>query len=564
MKNRIIFYNLIISVSALLMMFVVGIVVARNNNYEHSKLRIIELAHAYADGYNGDNSITQVNNSDIRITIIAQDGKVIADSLYTDVSTLDNHINRPEIQSAINENPSAAIRYSDSLGLDMIYYALKVDNLDDYVFIRIALPIESINSYIFKTIPSMLIILVLSILAVVLMSVYVSRKALYPYSLVKNSLIAINAGNYKKLMPTNSYEEINATINDINDISEKLDYSFNRYREQTAKLDYIINHINDGIIAVNVKNEISLINTVAMHIFNSNHNVLGKNVNFLTNDAMIINAIKQCIDKEENALYEIVIDKRNYLVTVKNISGWERNIEDKIAVLILSDITINKNNEKLRSEFFANASHELKTPLTSIKGFNELVEIENKDKNLIKYITQIAKESDRMLTLINDMLKLSDLENKINLERVPINVAEIAMEVMSSLKIIADEHSTTISVKGEGIINAEAEHIYELIKNLTENAVKYNNIGGTVNIIITDRKDKLTIEVSDNGIGIDSKHQARIFERFYRVEKSRSRGTGGTGLGLAIVKHICELYDAQLTLKSRTGIGTTVLVVFRK
>ena len=327
---------------------------------------------------------------------------------------------------------------------------------------------------------------------------------------------------------------------------------------------FIINHINDGIIAVNVKNEISLINTVAMHIFNSNHNVLGKNVNFLTNDAMIINAIKQCIDKEENALYEIVIDKRNYLVTVKNISGWERNIEDKIAVLILSDITINKNNEKLRSEFFANASHELKTPLTSIKGFNELVEIENKDKNLIKYITQIAKESDRMLTLINDMLKLSDLENKINLERVPINVAEIAMEVMSSLKIIADEHSTTISVKGEGIINAEAEHIYELIKNLTENAVKYNNIGGTVNIIITDRKDKLTIEVSDNGIGIDSKHQARIFERFYRVEKSRSRGTGGTGLGLAIVKHICELYDAQLTLKSRTGIGTTVLVVFRK
>ena len=446
----------------------------------------------------------------------------------------------------------------------MIYYALKVDNLDDYVFIRIALPIESINSYIFKTIPSMLIILVLSILAVVLMSVYVSRKALYPYSLVKNSLIAINAGNYKKLMPTNSYEEINATINDINDISEKLDYSFNRYREQTAKLDYIINHINDGIIAVNVKNEISLINTVAMHIFNSNHNVLVKNVNFLTNDAMIINAIKQCIDKEENALYEIVIDKRNYLVTVKNKSGWERNIEDKIAVLILSDITINKNNEKLRSEFFANASHELKTPLTSIKGFNELVEIENKDKNLIKYITQIAKESDRMLTLINDMLKLSDLENKINLERVPINVAEIAMEVMSSLKIIADEHSTTISVKGEGIINAEAEHIYELIKNLTENAVKYNNIGGTVNIIITDRKDKLTIEVSDNGIGIDSKHQARIFERFYRVEKSRSRGTGGTGLGLAIVKHICELYDAQLTLKSRTGIGTTVLVVFRK
>jgi two-component system phosphate regulon sensor histidine kinase PhoR len=233
-------------------------------------------------------------------------------------------------------------------------------------------------------------------------------------------------------------------------------------------------------------------------------------------------------------------------------------------MIALSDVTEIRENAKRREEFFANASHELKTPLTAIKGFNELTAINNKDDNIRKYIDSITRETDRMLSLIGDMLKLSELENTQSINPVPVPLAKIVNEAVELLSTSINEKSISIEITGDATVTAEPGHIYELAKNLIENAVRYNNQGGHVSVTIERSKQNARLYVFDDGIGISPEEQTRIFERFYRVEKSRSQRNGGTGLGLSIIKHICALYDWKLSLKSKLGVGTEVTVVFNE
>jgi two-component system phosphate regulon sensor histidine kinase PhoR len=227
-------------------------------------------------------------------------------------------------------------------------------------------------------------------------------------------------------------------------------------------------------------------------------------------------------------------------------------------MVVLSDVTENHENAKRREEFFANASHELKTPLTAIKGFNELAALHNKDEGIQKYVDSITRETNRMLALIGDMLKLSELETAQDTSPVPVQLAKIANEVREAVQPAIEEKAIIVEVVGDGSVTAEPGHVYELLKNLIENAVRYNNQGGKVYVKI--RRTQITVK--DDGIGISPEEQTRIFERFYRVERSRSQQGGGTGLGLSIVKHICALYGWKLTLKSKLGVGTEITVAF--
>ncbi|MCL1788577.1 MAG: ATP-binding protein, partial [Defluviitaleaceae bacterium] len=228
----------------------------------------------------------------------------------------------------------------------------------------------------------------------------------------------------------------------------------------------------------------------------------------------------------------------------------------------LADVTENRENAKRREEFFTNASHELKTPLTAIKGFNELMALNNKDEKLGKYIDGIARETGRLMSLIAHMLKLSELENAVSIEPVPLVLADVIQEVHETMSAALTEKAITFETKGNATIMADPEYLYELVKNLVENAVKYNHPGGKVTVTVESKKKRTLLTVSDNGIGISSQDQARIFERFYRVDKSRAVSRGGTGLGLSIVKHICALHGWKLSLKSKLGVGTDVVVEF--
>ncbi|MDP4120518.1 MAG: ATP-binding protein, partial [Bacillota bacterium] len=200
----------------------------------------------------------------------------------------------------------------------------------------------------------------------------------------------------------------------------------------------------------------------------------------------------------------------------------------------------------------------------TIKGFNELMAINNKDENLNKFTGRISKETDRLLFLIGDMLKLSELENVKNISLEDVDLRKISEEIKESLSTLSSEKNISLDIDGKGTVKAEQNHIYELLKNLLENAVKYNVENGKVKVCLKEEKNTVSITVIDTGIGIPAKDQPRIFERFYRVEKSRSRESGGTGLGLSIVKHICKIYNAELVLKSKVGEGTEIKVIFKK
>ena len=237
-----------------------------------------------------------------------------------------------------------------------------------------------------------------------------------------------------------------------------------------------------------------------------------------------------------------------------------------MTMVVLSDVTDSRKNAKQREEFFANASHELKTPLTAIKGFSDLAAIHNKDEGITKYIQSITRETDRMLSLIGDMLRLSELESADEGEAVfeHVSLSKVIDEVHEALLPILEEKGVSFSfrVTGEAMVYADYSHVYELVKNITENAIKYNNRDGRATVMVRDEGKSTILVVDDDGIGISPGEQTRIFERFYRVEKSRSQRGGGTGLGLSIVKHICAIYGWKLSLKSKLGLGTVVTVEF--
>lgn len=558
MKRKLIIYNGIVTAIALILMFGLGIIVTRNNNFEVAQQNIIAMTEVYSNNYSDAADFTREVDENIRVTVIDAAGKVLADSKYADVSGLENHIGREEIQAALKGEPKTAVRNSETAGVKMIYYALKKDTADGYVFVRVSMPVGSINMYVLKTIPLSLVILLASLTFSVIVCALFSDKSLKPYRTVKESLEALNRGSYIPVLATSDDDEINKMLLEINEVSAKLKDNMAHAAEEKTKLDYILNNISDGIIVIDSGFNVGLMNSNAQAIFGVTA-VTGKNANCLTSDRAFIDNLTECVEKGQGAIFDYQSEKAYYLCTA-------RITENGLLILVMSDITAAKNNEKLRSEFFANASHELKTPLTSIKGFNDLLMLQNKNKKLAPYIEKTGGEADRMLALIDDMLKLSDLENGGSPELSDVSVSEVAEEVVENLKPLADEKRVTLtaSSKGGSVIKAERKHIYELIKNLAENAVKYNNAEGKAEIDVSADKNSVTVTVSDNGIGINDKHQQRIFERFYRVEKSRSRETGGTGLGLAIVKHAADIYRAEVTLKSKYGEGTSVTVKFKK
>ncbi|NCA66794.1 MAG: PAS domain S-box protein [Clostridia bacterium] len=570
MKKTVFLYSLLLICGMLLIFFAASIAVTSYNNHKYAENTVINYTLIYADIYQNNYSdntnlaqyVAKASEIDaLRITVIDSSGVVLADS--SPVNVTENHLLREEIQAAQNNASVIAKRHSETLNVEMIYYAVKVESGAEFVFIRAAIPVKSVNEYIYRTLPLLALVLLLVILLSALLGKKISQRLLVPLSTVKVSLAEINGGIYKKNPLCSNYEEVNSMLVEINDISERVNENIAHLILERSKLNYILNNINDGLFAIDHNEKIILINEKLKQIFGITTDIVGCGVNYLTFSNDITAAISNALAERENAIVEFNYNNRIYLVTIKSLSReWVEQGKNNIAVIILSDITEGRQNQKLREDFFANASHELKTPLTVIKGFNELLSINNKNPELNSFIEQINKETSRMISLISDMLKLSELENLKVPDPIAVNIELIARDAINSLMPLAIEKNLTITAIGQATIMAETNHIYELIKNLLENAIKYNKEGGSVRIDVAQEKNSALLTITDTGIGIDTADQSRIFERFYRVEKSRSRISGGTGLGLSIVKHICALYGASLNIKSKLNVGTTITVEF--
>lgn len=552
MKNKLVLFNVIILTVAILAIFFSGLSVARDERIDEAKKEIVDVANIYAANYN--ENIAENVPSHIRLTIVDATGVAIKDSQSADAIGV-QHLDREEIQNALKGTPAVVTRYSDTLKKDMAYYAVKVNVGDNYVFVRAAIAVESVQGYVQKSIVVMVCVLIGVLLLSYLASVAVSMSILKPLKDVKTNLEAVKNGSYVPSIPSSSDKEINAILVEINDISEKLRDSMLRESDDKQKLDYILDNISDGIVVLNKDGDILSINKNACAVFDLK-DVVGKNHTVLTADKGFSAHVSDCLENGTSCDFEYASDGKFHMVSA-------RALENEMEVLVLSDITAIKTSEKTRSEFFANASHELKTPLTAIKGFNDIIGLQTNEQETKALSEKIDTEVSRIIALLKDMLDLSELESQKDVNPEDVSLARIAESVKESLAPIAKEKNVQISIDGDAIVRMEREHAIELVKNLVENGVKYNRSGGYVKVTISSDASHTTLTVADDGIGIEEKHQQRIFERFYRVNKSRSRETGGTGLGLAIVKHICTLYNADLSLTSKLGVGTTVTVAIR-
>lgn len=557
MKNKIVLFNIIIIAISLLLVFFFGISVNKNTLSAEAGKNVVDITRIYAANYVSPEQTVKGVPEDIRVSVIDAEGKVISDSENVDVDKLGNHSDREEIIAAFQGEPKVVTRYSQSLGKDLVYYALKVTTGDTFVFIRVSVAVESVNSYVVSNIVTMIFVLIVALTLSVIFSVIAANGLMKPLTEIRNNLASVRNGTYKEIVPSSGDQEINSMLVEINGISEKLQDSIFEARSDKEKLDYILSNISDGIVVLEKNGNISLINKNAARIFDAS-DFTGKNYLLLSRDRAFTEGVSSALEGRKDSVFEMKFTGEAYY------SVSVRALERGLTVIVLSDITAVRNSEKMRSEFFANASHELKTPLTAIKGFNDIVSMTAAQPDIKELSGRIDKEVARIINLINDMLDLSMLESEKEPKKEEVELSDVVKDVQGSLEILAKERGVSVKASGKGVVMMEREHAVELVKNLTENAIRYNEKGGHVEVDVSEDDKKVVLTVKDDGIGIEEEHLQRIFERFYRVNKSRSRETGGTGLGLSIVKHIAVLYGADVNISSTFGVGTTVTVTFPK
>lgn len=410
-------------------------------------------------------------------------------------------------------------------------------------------------------------IVVTAVVAVLLCSRRFKKRYSVKLDEVKTSLESVSEGKYKPIVVTDGNTENISLVAEINDISERFVKAMRASEEERVKANYVLDNVSQSIIALDGNDVIRIMNAPARKLLDCDENLIGRDLYFAVSDAEFLTALMSALKDGTAKLGYKLGDRYLSVNVVKTDSG----IMDEISsIIIISDVSAEKLAAKQRSDFFSNAGHELKTPLTSIQGLTELLLDKTQvDSPEYKYAERIHREAERLGSLVMDMLRLSDIEN-IQFMRgagepvVAVDLKEVATEVVSSLEPEAEKKELTVTVTGSGTVFADQKKIFEIVTNLVSNAVNYNKQNGKVDVTIADNAETVTLKIADTGIGIEKKHIPRLCERFYRVDKSRSKKTGGTGLGLAIVKHVCAIYEAKLDIESEFGEGTVVTVTFMK
>ncbi|MFA7075389.1 MAG: ATP-binding protein [Candidatus Izemoplasmatales bacterium] len=493
----------------------------------------------------------------LRLTFIDSDGKVISDSL---AENLDNHLDRPEILNI----GDVYTRYSDTLRIDMMYLATQ---LSDGGYLRVAIPVTSFLGFLNDFVALSLVIGSIIIILSIIISNYLIKQSLKPLKDINNILVRINKGEYQEILPIIKYEEVNELIKEINKINKNISDNITSLKLEKQKADFLLNHMNQGICVLDENLKIVLLNSYLRDLYNFNINYnINKDYRFLFRDEEIQKKIQNAYDtRSDDVLVVFVKDKYYSVAIIYSEKDWSFCSS---LILIYSDITSLKNIEKLKRDFFINASHELKSPLTTIIGSADLItqKIVLDEETVTDLVNRIASEAKRMNNLVMDMLALSEYElNNNEKQKRIIDIAKVVDEVVNNLSVLASKNNIKINVDVNKMnIYISFEEVYQILKNLLENAIKYNKVNGNVWIKTKIIDKNLLISVKDDGIGIPTSDIHRVFERFYRVDKARSRSTGGTGLGLSIVKHIVLNYNGYVDLKSKEEEGTEVLIYIPK
>lgn len=565
MKKKTLLQILSLTFISVLVMFIFGIVAVNVNAKAMMKERLAEeteLACSLVQTEEDFSAFARYSNNDaFRITIIDLSGNVLFES--DTKSPLENHIDREEVKNALNGKPQTVERYSETFGCNMTYYALKTELSDGTeIILRLAIKSSQINGYLKVALPILIVVLIVCLIASIVISNVLSNKISRKITEVGDSLRSLNEGNYIPIKTDSGEPELYSVLNEINELNANTHTHIQRVQEEHNKLNTVLENVSQGIVAIDEQKKIIFVNKSISTIFDSTENVTGKDFIYLIDDLPLCEKIARHLG--ENYVSEYTYKNKELSVVIRKVDSQSDNV---YSIVIITDITKEKAMQKQKSDFFANASHELKTPVAVMQGLSELLLAkETLDEGSKKQVDRIHKESLRLASLISDMLKLSKLENGEDIDMIhsPVDVKAVADEVALELASELKKKNITLEVKGSGTVLADSKKIFEVVENLCSNAIHYNVENGKITVEISEDKKETKITVADTGIGIEKENIPRLCERFYRVDKSRSKKTGGTGLGLAIVKHICALYNAELSIESEIGIGTTISIVFRK
>ena len=515
-------------------------------------LAIYNLSLSKGDYTNEDLSIYKFKGNSVRFTVVNRDGEVIFDS---ERSVLDNHKDRQEIIDAFNNGTGNSVRFSKTLSVDMVYYATKIN---EDIVVRSSVPVNNIKIFTLATLKYYIAIVVVVFLLSLALAVKLVKIIVYPIKELEKVTAKIANGNLNKRAIIGNYDEIGLLAQTFNNMADQLETKINDSLDKQNKLEAILESMESGVIALDNNERIILSNPYSKKIFDLQGEVIGKKISSCVIDYDLINFIRELpdINTKEIKLFH-PIEREIRVKKAPIISGSKNQIGIVIAIQDITDI---KRLENMRSEFVANVSHELKTPLTSIKGFSETLRYVDDAETKNKFLNIIDKEAERLTNLINDILILSNIENLHKMESGNFSPKEVIENIIDIVRKQAEKKQINIEFINEfsDEIIGSKDKFHQLALNLIENAIKYSNENGNVKVVITSNNGYFIFKVIDDGIGIPQNDIPRIFERFYRVDKSRS--TRGTGLGLAIVKHIVKLFSGDITVQSKLGVGSIFTV----
>ena len=491
---------------------------------------------------NGATFLQELHSGEYRFTWVSEDGSVLYDT-SADENQMKNHADREEIKEALANGTGDAYRRSDTLLERTIYEAIRLDN---GTVLRISASQQIMLLLVLEMVHPVCVVAILAIALSLILANRMSRKIMEPLSDL----------DLDNPLANRTYEELSPLLKRLHQQHQQIDSQMRKLQRKADEFEQITSHMQEGLVVLDKETNIRSINPSAQRIFSVDESCVGKSFFRISRSNDLRQTLNHALDHGHGSTM-MEVGNREYRFDMSSIMSGGKLLG---AVLLAFDVTEQRNAERTRREFSANVSHELKTPLQGIIGSAELLGsgmVKKSDES--RFIGHIRNEAKRLVSLIEDIIRLSQLDEGVALPTEEVDLLALAEEVHMILEKSAAEKNVSITVSGTGFsVTGVRRMLQEIIYNLCDNAIKYNLPGGCVNICVEGGK----VTVRDTGIGIPAEHQARVFERFYRVDKSHSKASGGTGLGLSIVRHAAAYHKAELKLESTPGEGTAISVIF--
>ena len=500
-------------------------------------------AAAMTDG-EGEVYLSQLHSDDYRITWLKADGTVLYDT-RADASAMENHAQRQEVRQALANGAGESSRYSATLLEKTLYYAQR---LPDGTVLRLSASRVTMGVLLLSMLPAILAVIAVALILSAILAGRVSRHIVRP----------LNTLDLEHPLENDAYEELSPLLRRLEHQRRQIDEQLRALRRRSEEFEQITASMTEGLVLLDNNGTILSINPAAGTVFHADQSCVGQPLLTVERDPAVSHALRDAMETGHSEK-RLERDGREYQFDMTRI---QTDGESVGAVLLTFDVTEQAFAERNRREFTANVSHELKTPLQGIIGSAELLEngmVQPDD--VPRFVGHIRSEAQRLVTLINDILRLSELDEGGSLPTEPVELLALCRDTANSLEAAAQKRGITVAVTGDEVsVPGVRRLLTETVFNLCDNAIKYNRDGGSVTVTVGRDGGEAVVTVSDTGIGIPAEHQGRVFERFYRVDKSHSKASGGTGLGLSIVKHAVRYHHGTVTLDSREGEGTTFTI----